>query len=99
VIASSSDLLNTLITAECGGQYLVPLTAFYGNKHLQVKLDILMDNTPIDLFDDRTNLAFKVAENLASASYIDQNIYQSCLSLWASHDYLKRFGFPKLLKI
>ena len=93
-----SGELNISTTAEFGGQYLAPLIALYGKKHPQVKLNIRMDNTPIDLFDDKTDLAFRVAPSLTSASYIAQKICQSRLSLWASPDYLKRCGSPKTLE-
>ena len=92
-----SGELNISTTAEFGGQYLAPLIALYRAKYPQVKLNIRMDNAPIDLFDDKTDLAFRVAPSLTSASYIAQKVCQSRLSLWASPDYLEQFGSPSCL--
>lgn len=95
--SEASGELNISTTAEFGGQYLAPLIALYRQKHPQVKLNIRLDNAPIDLFDDKTDLAFRVAPSLTSASYIAQKVTQSRLSLWASPDYLKQSGWPKTL--
>ncbi len=92
-----SGELRISTTAEFGGQYLAPLIALYQAQYPQVKLNIRIDNTPIDLFDDKTDLAFRVAPSLSNASYIAQKVAQSRLSLWASPDYLKKYGTPENL--
>jgi DNA-binding transcriptional LysR family regulator len=60
-------------------------------------LAITLSNTPIDLFDDKTDLVFRVAPNLKSASYIAQKVCSSRLSLWVSPNYLQQHGTPKSL--
>lgn len=85
-------------TAEFGGQYLAPLIALYREQYPQVRLNIRIDNAPIDLFDDKTDLAFRVAPSLNNASYIAQKVAQSRLSLWASPEYLTQFGCPTTLE-
>lgn len=90
-----SGELNISTTAEFGGQYLAPLIARYRELYPQVKLNIRTDNTPIDLFDDKTDLAFRVAPSLTNASYIAQKVANSRLSLWASPHYLTHNGVPE----
>lgn len=90
-----SGELNISTTAEFGGQYLAPLIAHYRELYPQVKLNIRTDNAPIDLFDDKTDLAFRVAPSLTNASYIAQKVANSRLSLWASPHYLTHNGVPE----
>ena len=90
-----SGELNISTTAEFGGQYLAQLIARYRELYPQVKLNIRTDNTPIDLFDDKTDLAFRVAPSLTNASYIAQKVANSRLSLWASPHYLTHNGVPE----
>lgn len=92
-----SGELSISTTAEFGGQYLAPLIALYQAQYPQVKLNIRTDNAPIDLFDDKTDLAFRVAPSLINASYIAQRVAHSRLSLWASPDYLDKAGQPENL--
>lgn len=84
-------------TAEFGGQYLAPLIALYRDQYPHVKLNIRIDNNPINLFDDKTDLTFRVAPTLANASYIAQKVAQSRLSLWANPEYLAQYGTPETL--
>jgi DNA-binding transcriptional LysR family regulator len=93
-----SGELRISATAEFGGQYLAPLIALYRERYPQVKLNIRIDNAPIDLFDDKTDLAIRVAPSLSNASYIAQKVGQSRLSLWASPTYLTQFGYPTNLE-
>ena len=92
-----SGELRISTTAEFGGQYLSPLIALYRKKHPHVRLNVQVDNAPIDLFDDKTDLTFRVAPSLTSSSYIAQKVGQSRLSLWASPEYLAQFGQPQSL--
>ena len=90
-----SGELRISTTAEFGGQYLAPLIALYRKQYSQVKINVFIDNAPINLFDDKTDLVFRVAPSLSNASYIAQKVGQSRLSLWASAKYLAQFGCPK----
>ncbi len=92
-----SGELKISTTAEFGGQYLAPLIALYREQYPQVKLNIRIDNVPIDLFDDKTDLTFRVAPSLTNASYIAQKVGQSRLTLWASPEYLTQCGYPESL--
>ena len=79
---------------EFGCQYLAPLVSQYQNAFPDVKLDIVLSNTPVDLFDSQIDLAFRVAPSLPDASHIAQTVCHSSLSLWASPAYLKKHGTP-----
>lgn len=79
---------------EFGCQYLAPLVNQYQHDFPDVKLDIVLSNTPIDLFDSQIDLAFRVAPSLPDASHIAQTLCHSSLSLWASPAYLKKHGTP-----
>jgi DNA-binding transcriptional LysR family regulator len=93
-----SGKLRISTTAEFGGQYLAPLIALYRQQYPQVKLDVFIDNAPIDLFDDKTDLAFRIAPSLTNSSYIAQKVGQSRLSLWANPAYLTKFGYPESIE-
>ncbi|MDI4651213.1 MULTISPECIES: LysR family transcriptional regulator [Pseudoalteromonas] len=79
---------------EFGCQYLTPLISQYQHAFPDVKLDIVLSNTPVDLFDSQIDLAFRVAPSLPDASHIAQTVCHSSLSLWASPAYLKIHGTP-----
>ncbi|NKF49904.1 LysR family transcriptional regulator [Shewanella sp. WXL01] len=89
-----SGKLTISTTFEMGGQYFAPLIAKYRKQYPKVELNIRLANSPADLFESDIDLAFRVAPNLPNASYIAQSIGQSRLSLWASPDYLAKFGEP-----
>ena len=79
---------------EFGCQYLTPLISQYQHAFPDVKLDIVMSNTPVDLFDSQIDLAFRVAPSIPDANHIAQTVCHSSLSLWASPTYLKKHGTP-----
>ncbi|MBC7008197.1 LysR family transcriptional regulator [Pseudoalteromonas sp. BZK2] len=79
---------------EFGCQYLTPLISQYQHAFPDVKLDIVLSNTPVDLFDSQIDLAFRVAPSLPDANHIAQTVCHSSLSLWASPTYLKKHGTP-----
>ena len=88
----------TLSTSiEFGGQYLAPLIARYRAAYPRVTLNVNLCNTPVNLLDDQTDLAFRVAPVLPDASYIAQPVCSTRLALWASPDYLTRQGTPDSL--
>ncbi|WDE09081.1 LysR family transcriptional regulator [Thalassomonas viridans] len=80
---------------EFGGLYLAPLIDSYRNKFPKVALEFTLTNTPVDLFDSGIDLVFRVAPALPNASHIAQAVCTSKLSLWASPEYLLRFGTPE----
>ena len=85
----------TLSTSiEFGGQYLAPLIARYRAAYPRVSLNVNLCNTPVNLLDDQTDLAFRVAPELPDASYIAQPVCTTRLALWASPNYLARQGMP-----
>lgn len=86
----------TLSTStELGSLYFVELVDKYQRAYPDVKLDIHLTNTPVDLFNSEVDLVFRIAPALPDANHIAQTICHSSLSLWASPDYLKKFGIPK----
>ena len=82
---------------EFGGQYLAPVIHAYRERHPQVELDVLLSNEPVDLFNSKVDLAFRVAPALPDASYIAQEVCYSTLALWASPHYLNQHGTPSCL--
>ncbi len=84
-------------SVEFGGQYLAPLVGEYHRKYPGIELNINLSNTPVNLLDDQTDIAIRVAPHLPDASYIAQGISTTRLSLWASIDYLNENGRPESL--
>lgn len=89
-----SGKLTISASIEFGGLYLSSLITDYCKRYPKVELDVVLGNTPIDLFDSKVDLAFRVAPNLPNASHIAQPICSSALSLWANPDYLKKNSMP-----
>lgn len=83
---------------EFGGNYLAPLIEEYRNQYPNVKLQINLSNTPVDLLATGTDLVFRVAPNLSDSSLIAQPICITRLALWASPNYLSEQGVPESIQ-
>lgn len=79
---------------EFGGQYLAPFIQHLHQKYPDVELEINLSNQPVDIWDDTTDVALRVAPKLPGASYIAQPFCKSRLALWASPSYLAAHGMP-----
>jgi len=80
---------------EFGGQYLAPFIQHFHQKYPEVELEINLSNQPVDIWEDTTDVALRVAPKLAGASYIAQPFCKSRLALWVSPTYLAKHGTPK----
>ena len=83
---------------EFGSQYLAPLIQQYRDQCPKVQLNLNLTNEPVDLFNSDVELAFRVAPTLPNASHIAQEVCSSKLALWASPNYLVKFGQPKKIE-
>ncbi|MCW8876286.1 MAG: LysR family transcriptional regulator [Kangiellaceae bacterium] len=84
-------------SVEFGGQYFAPLMQIYRAKYPEVRLDIQLTNSPIDLLDENVDLVFRIAPELPDSSYIARSISKTRLALWASPEYLSLNGTPHSL--
>jgi len=82
---------------EFGSQYLAPLITGFQQDYPEVELECHLTNEPVALVDGDTDIALRVAPQLADASYIARPLCQTRLALWANPEYLLRHGQPTSL--
>jgi DNA-binding transcriptional LysR family regulator len=77
------------------GHALLPRIArAYTAKYADVSLDLILTNRIVDLVGEGVDLAIRWADALKDSSLIARRFIDTSSSLWASPNYLKRFGKP-----
>lgn len=80
-----------------GQQIIAPAIAAYGELYPKVQVILELTNARANLIEDGFDLAFRIGENQDSTMMV-QSVGVFSFGLYASPDYLRKFGGPKMPK-
>ncbi len=76
-----------------GGRYIVPLLHNFVQQHPELTFDIMLDDNPTNLIEDKFDLAIHIGE-LTDSNLIARKLDEEQLTTCASPDYLDTYGEP-----
>lgn len=79
--------------ADIGHTLLRPILAAFLQKYPKVNVELVLTNRYVDLVQEAVDLALRVG-NLKDSTLIAQKYVHAPMGLWASPEYLKKFGTP-----
>lgn len=88
---------NLRVTApvDMGIDLLPSLVVAFQERHPQIRIELLMTDTPLDLAANRIDLALRAsADDLPDMNYRASGIADFCMRLYAAPGYLERHGTP-----
>ncbi len=77
-----------------GGRYIVPLLHKFAQEHPALNFDIILDDRPTNLIEEKFDLAVHIGE-LSDSNFIARKLDEEQLMTCASPDYLELNGTPK----
>ncbi|MBN3857027.1 MULTISPECIES: LysR family transcriptional regulator [unclassified Paraburkholderia] len=80
-----------------GACVIAPLAAEYQNAHPQVRIDLDLSNSVVDLVDEGFDVAVRIGDLGADLNLVARPIGQYRMAICASPDYLARHGTPRTL--
>ncbi|MGL6259049.1 LysR family transcriptional regulator [Vibrio sp. WXL103] len=76
-----------------GGRYIVPLLHRFAQEHPELTFDIILDDRPANLIEDKFDLAIQIGE-LSDSNFIARKLDEEQLTTCASPEYLETHGIP-----
>ncbi|WP_299985822.1 LysR family transcriptional regulator [uncultured Ruegeria sp.] len=77
-----------------GGTTLIRTINKFRSSYPEVRFDLQLTNEPVDLIEERIDLAFRLTYDLQDSTLIARKLGQAKLCLYASDEYLARKGQP-----
>jgi DNA-binding transcriptional LysR family regulator len=87
-------VLKVTASVDLGHALLPRIARAYTAKYPDVSLDLILTNRVVDLVGEGVDLAIRWADALKDSSLIARRFIDTSSSLWASPNYLKKFGKP-----
>ncbi|WP_321842685.1 LysR family transcriptional regulator [Paraburkholderia bannensis] len=81
-----------------GACVIAPLAAEYQNAHPQVRIDLDLSNSVVDLVDEGFDVAVRIGDLDADLNLVARPIGQYRMAICASPGYLARHGTPRTLE-
>lgn len=79
---------------QAGRERLGPLVARFGERHADLKIELVLSNAPLDLVEDGLDILLQI-EKPTSGQVVARKLTSHQLVLYASPEYLDRRGRPK----
>ncbi|GEM78885.1 LysR family transcriptional regulator [Vibrio superstes] len=76
-----------------GGRYIVPLLHNFAQQHPELTFDIMLDDRPSNLIENKFDLAIHIGE-LTDSNLIARKLDEEQLTTCASPEYLEAYGLP-----
>ncbi len=95
--AQPSGLLRITLPLAFGSEFIQYLVRDFLALHPKIKVEIMLDNRPLDMLDEELDVAFRMGD-LADSSLVARHIGYSHLILAATPAYLQENGNPKSLE-
>ena len=92
--AQPSGLLRITLPLAFGSEFIQYLIRDFLELHPKIKVEVVLDNRPLDMLDEELDVAFRMGD-LADSSLVARHIGYSHLILAATPEYLKENGTPK----
>lgn len=92
-----SGILRLTAPADLAQSVLAPIIEDFLSQYRNVAVDLIVTNRIVDLVAEGVDLAVRVGE-LSDSSMIARKFLNSSVGLWASQDYLNRYGTPITMK-
>lgn len=92
--SSPSGTLRVSVDNDFGIHKLSPLLGAFMNEFPDIKVNVVLDNKPVDLIDEGFDLAIRVGA-LKDSTMRARKLTQTCHRLIASPDYLAAHGHPE----
>ncbi|MCQ1059607.1 LysR family transcriptional regulator [Photobacterium sp. ZSDE20] len=80
-----------------GGRYIVPLLHQFAQQNPELTFDIILDDRPANLFEEKFDLAIHIGE-LTDSNFIARKLDEEQLTTCASPEYLDMHGIPENLE-
>jgi DNA-binding transcriptional LysR family regulator len=90
------DLLKVSCPTSFAESHLLDVVSEFMHQYLEVNLVLDLNDRQVDLIQDGFDLVIRATQQLSESSLVCRKIYSCKGYTVASHDYLKRFGEPKL---
>ena len=92
--AQPSGLLRITLPLAFGSEFIQFLIRDFLELHPKIKVEIMLDNRPLDMLDEELDVAFRMGD-LADSSLVARHIGYNHLILAATPEYLRKNGSPK----
>lgn len=91
--AQPSGILRLTAPADVSQSVLAPIIENYLARYENVSVELIVTNRKVDLVAEGINLAIRMGK-MTDSSLIARKFFDTRVGLWASRDYLKRYGTP-----
>lgn len=92
--AEPQGRLRVTMSVDVGHSVMPTLAKRFLQKHPKVKLELMVTNRMVDLVGEGVDLGIRIGK-LTDSTYRARKYMEATSSIWASPDFVKKFGMPQ----